>query len=113
MRRKKYLTPEQVNRLQGELKLRGHNTVTIAGHLQQPWGTVVGVINGSKRTPLVRRLLAEFLGLPEAELFGSEVEASPAETPAPPGGETPAPPEDCAARVKNPGHRGNEAEAQG
>jgi hypothetical protein len=66
----KYLSQEQVNQIQGRLKLKGHNTVTLAALLGRPWSTVAGVINGNKRTAAVRAEIAAFLEIPETELFG-------------------------------------------
>ena len=65
----KYLTQDQVNHIQGRLKMRGHNTVSLAKLLDRPWSTVAGVINGNRRTQKVRELIADFLEQPVSELF--------------------------------------------
>jgi hypothetical protein len=66
----KYLTQEQVNRIQGLLKLQNHNTKTLAAKLRRPLPTVISNINGTRRNPEVRAEIARFLGLPVEALFG-------------------------------------------
>ncbi len=68
----KYLTPEQTNYIQGHLKIRGENTVTLAAKLGIPWSTVAGTINGARANPKARQGIADFLGETVEELFGED-----------------------------------------
>lgn len=68
----KYLTREQTNNIQGRLKMRGENTVTLAAKLGIPWSTVAGTINGYRANPKARRAIADFLGERLEALFGKD-----------------------------------------
>lgn len=70
----KFLTPEQTNYIQGSLKMRGENTVTLAAKLGRPWSTVAGTINGNRANPEVRQAIADFLGESIDKLFGANGE---------------------------------------
>lgn len=66
---KKHLTREQVNLLQGRLKMLGHDSGTLARLLGIPQPTIVSNINGHRRNPDVRRAIARVLGEPVEQLF--------------------------------------------
>lgn len=70
----KFLTREQTNYIQGRLKMRGENTVTLAARLGIPWSTMAGTINGNRANPEARQAIAEFLGEPMEKLFGANGE---------------------------------------
>lgn len=67
---KKYLSPGQVNRLQGLVKIAGFHSGTLAAKLELPRSTLISVLNGARCNPGARLKVAEFLGLPAADLFG-------------------------------------------
>jgi hypothetical protein len=74
--KRKYMTLAQTNYIQGHLKLRGEDTVTLAKKLGLPWSTVASAINGYRANMAARQAIAAFLGEPVEKLFGE-----PGETP--------------------------------
>lgn len=60
------------NLIKEELKKRGLDMTRLAQTLGVPYGTVVNVVNGYRKTPRVQEAIASFLGHSREELFGDE-----------------------------------------
>jgi hypothetical protein len=73
MMKRKFMTQAQTNYIQGHLKLRGEDTVTLAMKLKMPWSTVASAINGYRANAAARQAIAAFLGEPVEKLFGERV----------------------------------------
>ena len=67
--KKKYLSPEQVNYLQGLVKMRGHDSLTLAAATGIPRSTIIGTLNGHRPGWRLRPMLAAILQEPEEKLF--------------------------------------------
>lgn len=67
--KKKFLTPAEVNQVQGRVKMAGHDSLSLAAATRFARSTIIAVLNGDRRGPLARWAIAQVLGEPEALLF--------------------------------------------
>jgi lambda repressor-like predicted transcriptional regulator len=87
---KKFLSPAEVNHVQGLVKMRGHDSRSLAAATGYARSAIIKVLNGDRCMPRARGAIAQVLGLPEAALFPGPAAAGPEPLPelgAPGGGQ--------------------------
>ena len=72
MKNEKLLSLKVSNRIRGILAGRGMNQTRLALAIQVPYGTLLGVVNGRREGPRVRKAMARYLGMEVEELFGED-----------------------------------------